>query len=111
MGLPASQRAGRSPRRRQSAGGAARRRASRALFLEALESRALLSATPELLRNVNPGTLGSSPGQIAAVGATTFFAASDDDHGRELWKTDGTAAGTALVRDINAGDASSYPEY
>src|SRR5262245_62661971 len=111
MGLRASRRAGKFPRRKQSAGGAARKRASRALLLEALENRPLLSGTPELLKNVNTATLGSSPGQIVEVGATVFFAARDGTHGRELWKTDGTAAGTASVKDIRPGSGSSYPEY
>src|SRR5262245_16550770 len=111
MNLQASRRAGRFPRRRQSAGGAARKRASRALLLEALENRALLSGTPELLKNVKPRTLGSSPGQLVQGGATVFFSANDNVHGRELWKTDGTAAGTALVKDIQPGRGSSYPEY
>src|SRR5262245_10276153 len=90
---------------------AVRKPASRILCLEPLENRVVPSGTPELLKNVNPGTLGSSPGQITAVGDTIFFAARDNNHGRELWKTDGTAAGTALVKDINPGRGSSYPEY
>src|SRR5262245_62334599 len=76
------------------------KRLQRTLCLEVLEKRVLPSGTPLLLKNVNPGTLGSSPGQITAVGDTIFFAARDNN-GRELWKTDGTAAGTALVKDIN----------
>ena len=31
------------------------------------------------------------------------------DHGRELWSTDGTAAGTHLVKDILPGAGGSYP--
>ncbi|HEV2851512.1 MAG TPA: hypothetical protein VHC97_01795 [Thermoanaerobaculia bacterium] len=41
---------------------------------------------------------------------TLFFVAHDKAHGSELWKTDGTPAGTAgtvLVRDIRPGPASS----
>ena len=38
-----------------------------------------------------------------------FFAAQDIEHGNELWKTDGTLAGTVLVKDINPGTASSNP--
>ena len=40
---------------------------------------------------------------------TLFFAAFDPKHGEELWKSDGTEAGTVLVKDINPGPASSSP--
>ena len=40
--------------------------------------------------------------------SSIFFGATDGTNGRELWKTDGTAAGTVMVKDLNpAGD--SYP--
>ena len=37
-----------------------------------------------------------------------FFTASDAVHGEELWKTDGTTAGTVLIKDINP-DGHSIP--
>lgn len=37
----------------------------------------------------------------------SYFTADDGIHGRELWKTNGTNAGTQLVKDINPGAASS----
>ena len=37
--------------------------------------------------------------------------AYDAAHGMELWKSDGTAAGTVLVKDINPGTASSIPSF
>ena len=40
-------------------------------------------------------------------GYYAFFAASDADHGEELWVTDGTVDGTHMVMDINPGVASS----
>ena len=52
------------------------------------------------------------------VNGTLFFTADDGMHGTELWKSDGTAAGTTLVKDIYPGiawdvttatQASSYP--
>ncbi|MDY7094854.1 MAG: hypothetical protein SX243_17920 [Acidobacteriota bacterium] len=38
-----------------------------------------------------------------------FFSAWDRIHGRELWVTDGTLAGTRLVRDVAPGQANSDP--
>ncbi len=36
-------------------------------------------------------------------GGKLFFSAADSTHGRELWVTDGTTAGTFLVKDIHPG--------
>jgi ELWxxDGT repeat protein len=44
---------------------------------------------------------------LAVVNGTLFFRATDGVNGRELWKSDGTADGTVLVRDINPGSASA----
>lgn len=46
---------------------------------------------------------------MTIIGNTIFFRASDDVNGTELWKTDGTEAGTVLIKDIYQGPNSSYP--
>ncbi|MEC7112300.1 MAG: ELWxxDGT repeat protein, partial [Candidatus Thermoplasmatota archaeon] len=38
-----------------------------------------------------------------------YFQGSTNSTGAELWKTDGTAAGTSMVKDIRSGTTSSYP--
>ena len=43
--------------------------------------------------------------------AVRFLSANDGTSGLELWKSDGTAAGTVLVADINPGTDSSVPFY
>ena len=81
----------------------------RTLQVEQLEDRTLLSGTPQLLADINPGAASSNPSPMAVIGTTTYFAANDGTHGNELWKTDGTAAGTVMVADINPGSGSSNP--
>jgi ELWxxDGT repeat protein len=46
---------------------------------------------------------------ITVFGNRAYFTATDEEHGNELWTTDGTDAGTALFTDLVPGLASSYP--
>ena len=39
-----------------------------------------------------------------------FFRVTDDDTGNELWKSDGTASGTVMVKDIRPGASGSFPD-
>jgi ELWxxDGT repeat protein len=60
-----------------------------------------------LVKDLNPATAPSTPDDFVIVGGTLFFTAADPQHGRELWRSDGTEGGTALLADINAGADSS----
>ena len=51
----------------------------------------------------------SGGGSLVANGVL-YFDSNDGTHGDELWQSDGTAAGTYLVDDINPGASSSDPK-
>ncbi|MEO8196038.1 MAG: ELWxxDGT repeat protein [Thermoanaerobaculia bacterium] len=68
-----------------------------------------------LVRDLSPsrasgGSLAGDP-EAVAVGDTLFFVLEDPAHGSELWRSDGTADGTHLVRDIVPGPDGSAPRH
>ncbi len=65
----------------------------------------------ELLLDINTDPGASTPAEFLEVNGTLFFEADDGTSGKELWKTDGTAAGTVLVKDINPGAGDSDPHH
>jgi ELWxxDGT repeat protein len=63
----------------------------------------------ELLKDINPGPDDSNPNKFTRSNGVLMFEADDGVHGRELWKTNGTTAGTILVSDVNIGPGDSSP--
>jgi ELWxxDGT repeat protein len=73
-----------------------------------------------MVSDIAPGPAGSDPGDITyAVGqqlpdpsnqVLVYFSARSPGHGRQLWKSDGTAAGTVMVTDVNPGRGGLGPE-
>jgi ELWxxDGT repeat protein len=57
--------------------------------------------------DINEGTRGSRPRSSVVVDGTIYFGADGGAEGRALWRTDGTAAGTRLVKDIDPTDDRS----
>ena len=76
-----------------------------------------------LLTDLWPGTYNPYPGSgdvpgssnpanfTALGGGRVLFTAADPGRGTELWITDGTPAGTVLLRDINPGEGSSAARF
>ncbi len=81
--------------------------AFRWLFLLMLLSSHIAWAQPTLVKDINPGGGASEISSTVNVNGTLFFAATNGTQGKELWKSDGTAAGTVLVKDINPGAGSA----
>jgi len=70
--------------------------------------------TFKLLKDINtlthssPTNATNASNEYAVLNGKAYFNADDGIHGQELWCTDGTAAGTKLVKDINPGAGGSH---
>jgi ELWxxDGT repeat protein len=60
-----------------------------------------------LIADIRAGRKSSNIGFLTNFHGYMYFTASDGVHGFELWRSDGTPAGTGLVIDLAAGTASS----
>src|SRR5436189_4586426 len=80
---------------------------------EHLEPRTLLAVTPQLLTDLNVGPAGTLVhGPIVWLPDNFgYFSGGYGANDYELWKTDGTQAGTVLVKDINPGISGSHPDH
>lgn len=64
----------------------------------------------QLVKDINPGTGDSFVSRMIEIQGKFFFIADSASIGIELWVSDGTTAGTRLVKDINP-TSSSYPNF
>ncbi len=63
-----------------------------------------------LLKDINPGPDSSNSIEKYNLSATPtylLFAANSPTHGVELWKSDGTTAGTNMLKEINTGNTNA----
>ena len=63
-----------------------------------------------MVKDINSGSGYSYANDLTAVGNTLYFRAYDGTNGFELWKSDGTASGTVMVKDIYSGSGSGTPD-
>ena len=59
--------------------------------------------------NQDPSYQNSDPRYFTAYNNKLYFQANDQINADELWVTDGTTAGTYMLKDINSGSAPSSP--
>ena len=68
------------------------------------------TAGTDLLVDLRPGTgdgyLAYTGNDLSPVGGAVYFGGDDGVHGTEVWSTDGTAAGTQRLTDVNAASGS-----
>ncbi len=72
---------------------------------------------PVLVKDINPGEntgvysfYYSIPGPHAELNGKLIFPGITEENGRELWISDGTEAGTLMIKDIYPGTESSRPQ-
>ena len=73
----------------------------------------LLDISPRIIEYGHfeaPDPFSSYPDNFIEFDGKLYFTADDEEHGRELWVSDGTATGTKLLLDINPGISGSNPD-
>lgn len=63
----------------------------------------LLNAQIEQVASFTAGSFGYVPRDLVVMGSHIYFRNWTAESGMELWRTDGTTAGTVLVKDIRPG--------
>lgn len=78
-------------------------------FLLQLLAEAVFPGEVRLTRHINPLVGGVSPANLLAMNGYALFSATEPSRGQELWRSDGTEAGTSLVKDIYLGLLNASP--
>ena len=65
--------------------------------------------SPQLLKDIYPGTESSYPFHLIELGNKAVFVATDNAHGLEMWVTDGTPGNTTILKDIASGVTWGQP--
>ena len=78
-------------------------------FLLQISAEAFASGDVRLTRAINNQVGGISPLNVLSMGAYVLFSGTTPMDGQELWRSDGTAEGTYLLKDIVPGVGNAVP--
>ncbi|WP_176159364.1 ELWxxDGT repeat protein [Prosthecobacter debontii] len=67
------------------------------------------AGTEQIIPNLDQSPASSYPKNLRTIDGHIYFAATDAQHGTELWRSDGTGGGTVLVADVWPGETGSAP--
>ena len=59
-----------------------------------------------LIKDINQASNSDSPFNLTVANNVFYFAATSPGYGTELWKSDGTANNTVMVKDIYTGSTN-----
>lgn len=62
-----------------------------------------------LVKDINPGEKGTQISSWRVIDGTLYFVATNDQYGKELWSTQGSACNTNIIADISPGYTFSNP--
>src|SRR3954447_9528325 len=90
------------------------------LFVRSFAILGLLAVLPVrgqapayLVKDINPDhpapRIEDTVAESEGVGSLFYYAADDGTHGEEIWRTDGTPAGTFLLKDVCPGACTFLP--
>ncbi len=80
-----------------------------ALVVTAIFAVTAAAQPATLLKDLNAHPNSANGFNLTATTSRLFFTGSDLEHGGELWTSDGTQAGTHMVKDLVPGKTSSFP--